>query len=177
MDSMIVSLLDYSRVGRKNDPKKMVASRDALDEALDFLEPTILDRHAEIVVSGRWPLLVASYDELVRLFQNLVGNAIKYTPLNRSPWVAIDSDHNDQSWHISVRDHGIGFEMSQSGRLFQIFSRIEHRSEYEGNGVGLALCRKIIEHHGGEIGCESAGTDRGSHFHFTLPLDGGEPPS
>ncbi len=168
MDAMILSLLDYSRVGRKSEAKTLISSKDALEEALAFLVP---DCGCNVEVAGDWPTLVANRDELTRLLQNLIGNALKYHPENCPPVVHVHGMATASSLRVEVRDQGIGIDPSQMDRLFKVFSRLQARSRYEGTGVGLALCRKIVEHHGGTIGVESAGEGQGCVFWFELPLD------
>jgi signal transduction histidine kinase len=170
MDSMIVSLLDYSRVGRKTEAKAWMPARDALDEALGFLEPLLRDTGAKVSEAGDWPRVYASRDELTRLFQNLIGNAIKFHEAGKTPRVEIESAAHGETWRGTVRDHGIGIDPSQLDRLFQFFSRLQPRERFEGTGMGLALCRRIVEHHGGRIRAESEGEGRGSTFAFELPL-------
>lgn len=169
MDQMILSLLEFSRVGRKTDPMTTVASRAVLDEALAFLAPEITLQKAVVKVFGEWPALIASPDELSRLFQNLIGNAIKYHAEDKTPEVTIVATTTPAWWRVEVRDQGIGIDPEQFDRLFKVFSRLQARSRFEGTGVGLALCRKIVEHHGGRIGVESAGEDQGSCFWFEIP--------
>jgi signal transduction histidine kinase len=170
MDSMIVSLLEYSRVGRKTEAKAWQPARAALDEALGFLDPVIRDTSAGVSVGGDWPQVYASRDELTRLFQNMVGNGIKFCDPGQVPRVEIESAVEGGRWRVIVRDHGIGIDPSQSGRLFQFFSRLQSRGRFDGTGMGLALCRRIVEHHGGRIWAESEGDGKGSTFAFELPL-------
>ncbi len=175
MDGMITALLEFSRVGRKTEPMALLASREALDEALAFLGPEQTATQARIDISGEWPQLIASRDEMVRLFQNLVGNAIKYHLPDETPQVNIHAGLGNNVWRCEIRDQGVGIDPGQIDRLFQVFSRLQARSSFEGVGVGLALCRKIVEHHGGKIGVESAGEGQGSTFWFELPLGKNEP--
>ncbi|WP_052813078.1 PAS domain-containing sensor histidine kinase [Desulfonatronum thioautotrophicum] len=169
MDAMILGLLDYSRVGRKTDPKAWVNSRESLDEALSFLRPAIQESGAEVRIAGDWPRIFASRDELTRLFQNLVGNAVKYRVPERPPVVDVTVREQDHDWLFRVRDNGVGVTPGQEDRLFKVFSRLHTRGRYEGTGIGLALCRKIVEHHQGRIWVESEGEGQGSVFCFTLP--------
>jgi PAS domain S-box-containing protein len=170
MDAMILSLLDYSRVGRKTEAKTRISSKASLDEALAFLGPEIGACGGEIKVTGDWPELFASRDELTRLLQNLIGNALKYHEENQPPQVHIHGMTKADSLRVEVRDQGIGIAPTQIERLFKVFSRLQARSRFDGTGVGLALCRKIVEHHGGIIGAESAGEGRGCVFWFELPM-------
>lgn len=171
MDAMIVSLLEYSRIGRKTQPKQVIDSRQALEQALFLLESMIQQTGAVIEVKGVWPPITASLDELTRLFQNLLNNAIKYQPLEQQAHIVIDAELNAADWRVSIQDNGIGIEPSQMSRLFQFFSRLQSRSRYEGTGMGLALCRRIVEHHDGRIWVESAGEGQGCVFVFCLPAE------
>ncbi len=170
MDSMIVSLLDYSRVGRKTESKQWMPSRTALDEAMGFLDALIGETKAEVALRGEWPQVFASRDELTRLFQNLIGNAIKFRDSGQAALIEIDSTVQGETWRVSVRDHGVGIDPQQIDRLFQFFSRLQSRTRFEGTGMGLALCRRIVEHHDGRIWVESEGEGKGSTFIFELPL-------
>ncbi|TAK64885.1 PAS domain S-box protein [Methylobacter sp.] len=170
MDTMILSLLDYSRVGRKTETKTRISSKASLDEALAFLSPELSVCGGEIKVTGAWPELIASRDELTRLLQNLIGNALKYHEENQAPQVHVHGIASASLLRVEVRDQGIGIEPSQMDRLFKVFSRLQARSRFGGTGVGLALCRKIVEHHGGAIGVESAGEGQGCVFWFELPM-------
>ncbi len=172
MDGMIVSLLDYSRVGRKTEPLRPIQTQDCLDEALNFLSPAIEEAKATIRVEGEWPELTASRDELTRLLQNLIGNAVKYRHEDSPPEVTLLAKVSNGHWRVQVCDNGIGIDPDQTDRLFKVFSRLTSRGSYEGSGVGLALCRKIVEHHGGRIGVVSDGPGKGSCFWFELPLEG-----
>jgi len=171
MDQMIVSLLEYSRVGRKTEGKDWMESRISLDEALDFLAPVLEEAHATVEIDGSWPRIYASRDELTRLFQNLVGNAAHYHEPDKPPRIELDSQAAANIWRVAVRDYGIGIDPDQIDRLFQFFSRLQSRERFPGTGMGLALCRRIVEHHGGRIWVESAGEGQGSTFIFEIPLD------
>lgn len=176
LDAMIVSLLDYSRVGRKTSPQRWIETRAALDEALHFLEPMIEESQAEIQISGQWPGIHASHDEIARLLQNLLANALKYHDPEQTVRVAAESKLTDTHWLVCVRDNGIGIAPEQIPRLFQFYSRLQTRSRFEGTGMGLALCRRIVEHYGGRIWAESEGDGKGSCFCFEIPLKTLNPP-
>ncbi|MFO8155332.1 MAG: CBS domain-containing protein [Pseudomonadota bacterium] len=171
MDAMITALLEYSRVGRKTQEKRHQPTRAALDEALEFLEPTLRETDALVEIRGEWPEWRISHDELVRLFQNLLSNALKYMPEGVQPVVTVDSRVANDGWHVAVTDNGIGIEPSQRERLFKVFARLHTETEYQGTGVGLALCRRIVEHHNGTIDVQSEGEGRGSCFCFHLPVE------
>ncbi len=169
MDHMLVALLEFSRVGRTGLPKAPVALDTVLDEALRFLGPTIEETGTQIDVSGTWPTVEASRDEMVRLFQNLIDNAMKYRPATVAPVIHIAVERIDEGWKVSVRDNGIGIAPDQTTRLFKVFQRLHTREEFEGTGIGLAVCRKIVERHEGRIWAESEGPGTGTTFAFTLP--------
>ncbi len=170
MDRMLVALLEYSRVGRLGQPLEELRSCLALEEALNFLAPEIEESGAEIKISGEWPEVLASRDELVRLFQNLVGNALKYRDSRRQALIELAVARQGEEWLFTVRDNGVGIDPSQIHRLFQVFQRLHSRTKYEGSGIGLAICRKIVERHGGRIWAASAGPGQGALFSFTLPV-------
>lgn len=170
MDSMIVALLEYSRVGRLSAPREEIASRETLNEALGFLGPEIDNSGAKIEVTGEWPHLRASRDELTRMLQNLIGNALKYRREDAVPEITVRSGVEGGQWRVEVIDNGIGIARGNDDKLFKVFSRLQTGEKYQGHGVGLALCRRIVEHHGGEIGMESEGEGSGSVFWFKLPI-------
>jgi signal transduction histidine kinase len=170
LDAMLRGLLDYSRVGRQGDPPVWIDSRAALDEALLFLRPLVAEAQAAVRIEGEWPRLLASPDELLRLLQNLIGNALKFRVAGRPPVVTLSSEVSAGHWRLCVADNGVGILPDQIGRLFQVFQRLQSRTDYEGTGIGLALCRKIAENLGGKIWAESAGEGLGSRFCVGLPL-------
>ncbi|WP_172822185.1 sensor histidine kinase [Magnetospirillum moscoviense] len=168
MDQMLVSLLEYSRVGRSGEPMVETDCRAQLDEALQYLEPAIQDAQAEIRIEGVWPILTASPNEMVRLFQNLIGNAVKYRVADRAPLITVSARPTDGGWRFAVSDNGIGIDADQFDRLFKVFQRLHPAKYADGAGVGLAVCRKIVERHGGRIEVDSQ-PGQGSTFAFTLP--------
>jgi PAS domain S-box-containing protein len=175
MDGMMLGLLDYSRVGRKGEPPAWIESRALLDEALLFLQPAIAEAQADIRIEGVWPKVLVSPDEMLRLIQNLIGNALKFRVAGRTPEITLTSGSVGgtpalQVWCVSVTDNGIGIVPNQIDRLFQVFQRLQSRADFAGTGIGLALCRKIAEHHGGKIWAESAGEGLGSTFKLSLPM-------
>ncbi|MDP2694470.1 MAG: PAS domain S-box protein [Gallionella sp.] len=170
IDQMLVALLEYSRVGRMGELPRWIESRAVFDEALLFLQPAINEAQARLDISGDWPSIFVNHDEILRLMQNLIGNAAKFRVAGRTPEITITSKLGKNEWHLCVADNGIGLIPDQIKRLFQMFQRLQLRAAYEGNGVGLALCRKIVEHHKGRIWAESAGEGQGSKFHVVLPV-------
>ncbi|MFA7243049.1 MAG: PAS domain S-box protein [Sulfuricellaceae bacterium] len=170
LDRMLVALLEYSRVGRKGEPPVWIESRELLDEALLFLQPAIVEAQAELTIGGDWPRIFVSRDEVMRLIQNLIGNAVKYRVAGRKPEIAVTGGMVCDEWCLSVADNGVGIPPGQIGRLFQVFQRLQTRAAFEGDGIGLALCRKITEHHGGRVWAESPGENQGSTFCVSLPV-------
>ncbi|MFA6014636.1 MAG: ATP-binding protein [Gallionellaceae bacterium] len=170
IDHMLVALLEYSRIGRKGEPAKWIESRDILDEALKFLQPVITEARAEIKIDGNFPRILAGQDEILRLLQNLIGNAVKYRIADRTPEIIITSKVLGNEWQVCIADNGVGIIPDQIKRLFKVFQRLQTRQAYEGTGIGLALSRKIVEHHKGRIWAESDGEGQGSRFYFAIPL-------
>jgi PAS domain S-box-containing protein len=170
MDAMMLGLLEYSRVGRKGEPPVWLDTRAVLDEALLFLRPLIDEAQADLRIEGAWPRFFGSPDEMLRLLQNLLGNALKFRVAGRVPEITVRSEATSKEWQLCVSDNGVGIAPEQIARLFQVFQRLQSRAAFEGTGIGLALCRKIAEHHGGRIWAESPGEGQGSRFCVVLPL-------
>jgi two-component system, chemotaxis family, sensor kinase Cph1 len=116
------------------------------------------------------PRVVCDATQLVQLFQNLIGNAIKFHG-GKPPKIHISAERNGKDWYFSCRDEGIGVERQFSERIFVIFQRLHSREEYAGTGIGLALCKRIVEQHGGRIWIESE-SGHGATFYFTIPSGG-----
>ena len=170
IDQMLVDLLEYSRVGRKGEPPTWIDSRTLLDEALQFLQPAIAEAQAKLSIAGEWPRILVSHDEILMLLQNLIGNAVKYRITGRIPEITVTCEVVKNEWRLCVADNGVGIIPGQIKRLFQMFQRLHTREAYEGTGIGLALCRKIAEHHKGRIWAESEGEGQGSKFCIALPM-------
>jgi PAS domain S-box-containing protein len=174
MDGMMLGLLEYSRVGRKGEPLAWVESRRLLDDAILFLQPAINEAQATVRVEGEWPRVNVRPDEMLRLLQNLIANAIKFRQAGRPPEVILQSKLAEELWQVSVIDNGIGVAPDQIGRLFSVFLRLQSQSDYEGTGIGLALCRKIVAHHAGKIWVESEGEGKGCRFKVEIPFPSSE---
>jgi light-regulated signal transduction histidine kinase (bacteriophytochrome) len=170
LDAMLLGLLDYSRIGRKGEPPQWLESRSLLDEAMLYLQPAMTEAQATLHIEGRWPAVLVSPDEMLRLVQNLIGNALKFRLAGRAPEITVSSSLEGNRWLLCVADNGIGILPDQIGRLFQVFQRLQSRAAFEGTGIGLALCRKIAEHHGGRIWAESGGEGRGARFSIDIPV-------
>jgi signal transduction histidine kinase/DNA-binding response OmpR family regulator len=166
MQEMIKDLLEYSKVGMKGINLKPVDFSLALDTAVLNLKQAIGESGA-IVTHDELPAVMADASQISRLFQNLIGNAIKFRG-KESPKVHISAEQRDNEWIFSVSDNGIGIDRKAAERIFVVFQRLHTREEYPGTGIGLAICKKIAERHGGRIWVESE-RGKGSTFFFTLP--------
>jgi signal transduction histidine kinase len=166
MQQLINDLLAYSRVGTRGKEFCPVSCDAVLGRVLRNLGPAIAESQAEVTAE---PLPTVSADEtqLVQLFQNLVANALKFRG-QAPPRVHVGVQERDGEWAFSVRDNGIGIAPADTGRIFQLFQRLHTREEYPGTGIGLAVCQRIVERHGGRIWVESQ-PGQGSTFLFTLP--------
>ena len=168
MDRLILDLLEYSRTGRtKMSPSISVG--DTISRALLNLTVAIHDVDAEVVVADDLPSVAGDATELIRLFQNLIGNAVKYRAPDRRPKVEVGCCRQGAEWVLSVKDNGIGMAPEHHERAFGIFQRLVAPGDYEGTGIGLAVCKKIVEHHGGRIWIESA-LGEGCTFFVALPV-------
>lgn len=167
MQRMIVDLLEYARIGTRGTEPVPVQAGEALQAALDDLKLAIQDCGAQ-VTCGAMPLVWADQSQLTRLFQNLTGNALKYRSPDRSPEVRIESHRRGAFWAFTIADNGIGIDPAHYERIFMIFQRLHTHGSYSGTGIGLAVCKRIVERHGGEIWVDSI-PGEGSRFHFTLP--------
>jgi len=166
MQNLINDLLTYSRVGTKGKTFQPTPFAKVLDIALLNLRAAIEDSGAE-VTSDTLPTVRGDEGQLVQLLQNLVGNAIKFGKPGATPRVHVGARRQEHQWVFSVRDDGIGFEPEYGDRIFMIFKRLHGAKEYSGTGIGLAICKKIVERHGGRIWVDSA-PNEGSTFSFTL---------
>jgi PAS domain S-box-containing protein len=166
MKRLIEDLLKYSRAGRNLAAATPLHSEDALREALRNLKTAIEESHAQVTWDSL-PRVSGEEVQLVQLFQNLVGNAIKYRG-ERTPQVHISARRSDSGWIFSVADNGIGIEAQYFDRIFAVFQRLHRRHEYEGTGIGLAICKRILQQHGGRIWVESE-FGKGTTFFFELP--------
>ena len=166
MQALIEDVLAFSRVGRNGQDHVTTDSTAALDQALQML--SVAARESALTVKAdSLPPVWADHTQLVQLFQNLIGNAIKFRgpkPLH----VRVSASRQGAGWIFAVGDNGIGIAVEHSEFIFNIFQRLHTRTEYSGNGVGLAICKKIVEQHGGRIWVEST-PGQGSTFKFTLP--------
>jgi light-regulated signal transduction histidine kinase (bacteriophytochrome) len=167
MQMLIRDLLEFSRVGVKGKISKPANCSVALEEALYNLHSSIDENNVEVTYD-LLPTVMGDSSQLSRLFQNLIGNAIKFRG-EEKPKIHISAEQKGKEWIFSVRDNGVGIDPKYFNRIFVIFQRLHTREEYEGTGIGLAICKKIVERHGGRIWVES-GVGKGSTFFFTMPI-------
>jgi PAS domain S-box-containing protein len=167
MQGLIKDLLDYSAVDRADRRREMIDATQAFDAAVANLRARIEEADAE-VAHGRLPRVWADGAQLVQLFQNLIGNAVKFRRPGVCPRVRVTARRIKGEWQFAVRDNGIGIDPRQHRKIFTIFQRLNPRSLYPGTGIGLAIAKKIVERHGGRVWLESS-PGKGSTFFFTLP--------
>jgi PAS domain S-box-containing protein len=169
MQQMINDLLTYSRVGRTGKAVAAVAVEDVVKSAVANLQAAIAESGAKVTWDAL-PVLAGEKVQLLQLFQNLIGNAIKFRADDRPIEVHVAARQEGERWHFTIKDSGIGIEAQYLERIFLIFQRLHDRSKYKGTGIGLAVCKKVVEHHGGRIWVESE-PGKGTTFHFTLSGD------
>ena len=166
MQMLIQDLLGFSRVSTKGLAFARVDGNILLAEALENLQTSILTSEA-VITSDQLPVIHCDRIQLVQIFQNLIANSIKFCT-NKPPMIHVSAELSAGNWLFSVKDNGIGIDAKYADRIFVIFQRLHTREEYPGTGIGLALCKRIVERHGGEIWFESE-VDKGTTFYFTLP--------
>lgn len=171
MQSLIDGLLAYSRVGTHGKSFQPTNTKTVLDRALANLEAAVQESGAIVTHGVALPTVIADPTQLEQLFQNLIANAIKFRG-DKRPEVRIAAKRHRDEWLFSVSDNGIGIEPQYAERIFAIFQRLHRRRQYPGTGIGLAICKKIVERHGGRIWVESRPA-KGSVFRFTIPNGGG----
>jgi light-regulated signal transduction histidine kinase (bacteriophytochrome) len=173
MQEMVRNLLEYARVNSKDIELRPTDCRAVVSSVLQDLRAAIEESGA-LVEADPLPVVTADPVRLGQLFQNLIGNAIKFRG-QAAPRVRISAADTRVDWLFSVRDNGIGIDPRQAGRVFEIYQRLHTNTEYPGAGIGLAICKKVVERHGGRIWVESQ-PGAGSTFFFTLPqgTHGGE---
>jgi PAS domain S-box-containing protein len=166
MQSMVSDLLEFSRVDRMGGERETFGSGKAVEEALFSLSQAINESGAQVSHAGL-PDILYDRHQFVRLFQNLIGNAVKYRA-TAPPRIGITASRDGHQWIFSVSDNGIGIDPAYFEQIFAVFRRLHTRDKYDGTGIGLAVCKKIVEHHGGRIWVESS-PGAGSTFFFTAP--------
>jgi signal transduction histidine kinase len=166
MRTLVDDLLRYARVSTRGTPLVPTDCTVVVTQALDNLK-VVLEESGAVVTYEPLPTVLADATQLLRVFQNLLSNALKFRTA-APPTVHISAERQESAWLFAVRDNGMGIEPQYAERIFVIFQRLHTRSEYPGTGMGLALCKKIVERHGGRIWVESA-LGQGATFFFTLP--------
>jgi len=166
MHTLINDLLAYSRIGTRPVALEQVDCVEILETTLDNLYRSIKENKAQVKVESEMPVIQADRLQLTSLFQNLISNAIKFRT-EKIPEIKIMAHPNKTHWHFSVSDNGIGIAKKDSQNIFNVFQRLHSRAEYPGTGIGLAICKKIVEHHGGKIWLDSE-EGNGTTFHFTI---------
>ncbi|MEG3875987.1 PAS domain S-box protein [Microcoleus sp. herbarium7] len=167
MQALIDDLLEYSRVGRSQKPFELIDCNQVFEDACANLQLAIRKNQAS-VTRGDLPRVIGDSFQLLQLFQNLIGNAIKYRS-SLAPVVIFGALRQGDNWVFSVQDNGIGIPEQYHPRIFQIFQRLHTQKEYSGTGIGLAICQRIVDRHGGRLWVESE-PDRGSTFYFSVPV-------
>lgn len=166
MQALVNDLLDYSRIEHQARPFQAVQLQEVIEVAIANLRSSIEDTSAEITCDNL-PTVVADKPQLVSLLQNLISNAIKFHD-QPPPRVHVSAEEHGDHWVVSVRDNGIGIESKHAERIFEFFKRLHGRERFPGTGIGLPICKRVVERHGGRIWVES-NTGQGSTFLFTLP--------
>ncbi|MBN2610478.1 MAG: PAS domain S-box protein [Bacteroidales bacterium] len=168
MQKLISDLLSLSRITTKGKAFEMTDIGECIRKALENIDLQIKENNATIEY-GEMPTMLVDSSQIVQLFQNLLSNAIKFRKKESDPVISIEVKEKPRFWQFKVRDNGIGMEMKYADRIFVIFQRLHTRTEYPGTGIGLAICKKIVERHGGQIKVKSA-PGKGSAFKFTLRI-------
>ncbi len=169
MHQLIQDLLAYSRVGTRGHPFIVVDCNELIDTVTSDLAPFLEETRAT-VRHAPLPTVLGDPTQVRQLFQNLIGNALKYRQPTVPPLIQITAEPDSSWWHFTIRDNGIGIAPEYFERIFVIFQRLHTQDEYSGTGIGLAICKKIVDRHGGQIWVEST-LDAGTAFHFTLPRE------
>jgi light-regulated signal transduction histidine kinase (bacteriophytochrome) len=170
MQILIQDLLAYSRIRTRGQPPEPLDAHEALGFAIRNLQVAIQETGA-LVTNEELPRILGDSSQIVQIFQNLIGNGIKFHKPGETPRVHLSAERNVERpdfWTFKVADDGIGIDPKHFERLFVIFQRLHNKQDYPGTGIGLALCKRIVERHGGQIWLESE-ADKGTTFFFTLP--------
>ncbi len=175
MQQVIQDLLAYSRVQTKAHEFGLIDANSALEQALSNLQVAIRDRRALVTVENRLPEIFADGIQITQVFQNLIVNALKFQGPGATPEVRVSARREGDAWLFSVADNGIGIDARHLDRIFMLFQRLHAKGEYDGTGIGLAICKRIVERHGGSIAVQST-PGVGSTFTFSIPTRNGVRP-
>jgi PAS domain S-box-containing protein len=173
MSTLIQDLLEYARAATEEERPASVSLDEDLEAALTHLTQAVEESSATIT-HDPMPIIEVDRGQMVRLFQNLIGNALKYRKPHEAPKIHVSAEQTHRDWLITIQDNGIGFDPQYASNIFAPFKRLHQAGEYPGTGVGLAICRRIVESHGGRIWAESKAGE-GAAFRFTLPIAGRPP--
>jgi PAS domain S-box-containing protein len=168
MSAMISSLLEFARINSRGQAPGPVDSGAALAQALDYLTLLVGENAVELTSPTAMPMVMGDFNQLVSVFQNLIGNAIKYRHPERPPRIHMAVERLGTSWSFAITDNGIGIPAAEASRVFGVFQRLRARPEVAGTGMGLAICKRIVERLGGRIRAEPM-AEKGTRFVFTLP--------
>nr|WP_280956349.1 ATP-binding protein [Belliella baltica] len=166
MTILINDLLNYAKVGSEEAPIELIKTNEMLEKIVPLFHASLEEQNGKIIIE-ELPDILAKTTPIKMLFQNLIGNALKYQKPDSSPLIKISGKENSESWEFCVQDNGIGIAPQYFEEIFQMFKRLHTKEEYAGTGMGLATCNKIVKQHGGEIWVESE-EGKGSHFYFTI---------
>ncbi len=169
MRTLISDLLEYSRMSNESHKFEKISSKSIVQMAIDNLIDTIEKQNATIVIDKNLPDIVGNPVQLVSLLQNLIGNSLKYTRNDTEPRIELHAEAREYDWIFSVKDNGIGIAPQYAEQIFAPFKRLHTSDEYSGTGIGLSMCKRIVEQHGGQIWVTPS-PDHGSIFYFTLPI-------
>lgn len=169
MQNLINCLLEYTRISRHNKPFETCDCNAILQTVLNELRNDI-EQTGAVIRTDNLPVIYSNENQIQQLLENLIQNAIKFTK-DKTPQIEIKCEQLEFEWLFSISDNGPGIEKEYHQKIFTIFQRLNDRDEYEGAGIGLALCKKIVEHHGGQIWVDSS-PGEGSIFYFTIPFRG-----
>jgi len=170
MQTLINDLLEFSRVATRAKEPEPTDSEFILNQTLLNLELYIRQNNAS-VSHDTLPEVIADSTQLAQVFQNLIANGIKFQS-EEVPKIHLSAEKKENEWVFSVKDNGIGIDPQYSEKIFEVFKRLHRKEDYPGTGIGLAICKKIVERHGGRIWVESE-LGKGATFYFTLPISSG----
>lgn len=167
MRDLIEGLLSYSRVGSRGEEPKLISLDEAVNRAVGNLR-VVLQETSTTLMRDKLPFVNADPIQLEQLFQNLIGNAVKFRQ-SRPPVIQLTCSEKGSEWIFAVQDNGVGFEMRDADKVFEVFRRLHCKSKFTGSGIGLAVCKRIVERHGGKIWVDWAEVGQGTRICFTLP--------